>query len=242
MPPATRSAGRRTGRWPCRGHGPASRSGRRRRPGLDRAGQAGRDRIGAGDRVRSVLDRRGAGTSQAELMPGQIRREELAGDRLIAGTQALAEDAPSRCTRRVRWQPCVLRYLAVFMPVPTTIRRVRRWRWCRGGRHKGVGHPESADAEHAQVGVDDRLPVGADPARSPGVGMVLMFRRGAARRIGTGTGVGRRSGGAGCQLPGLWMKLRVRCAALSTVITKHRRSGPRLGNGTFVYLNEIGSM
>ena len=76
----------------------------------------------------------------AVLMPGQIRREELAGDRLIAGTQALAEDAPSRCRRRVRWRPCVLRYLAVFMPVPTTIRGVRRWRLVsRRGRRASQG-------------------------------------------------------------------------------------------------------
>jgi hypothetical protein len=30
-----------------------------------------------------------------------LRREELVDDRLIAGTEALAEDAPSRYTRRV---------------------------------------------------------------------------------------------------------------------------------------------
>src|SRR6516162_10621301 len=41
---------------------------------------------------------------------------------------------------------------------------------------------------------------------------------------------------------GWWVKLRVCCAAFSTAITKHTRSGPRLGNGAFVYLNEIGSM
>ena len=41
---------------------------------------------------------------------------------------------------------------------------------------------------------------------------------------------------------GRWMKLRVRCAAFSTAITKHTRSGPRLGNGAPVYLTEIGSM
>ena len=42
--------------------------------------------------------------------------------------------------------------------------------------------------------------------------------------------------------PGLWAKSRVRAAALSTAITKHTRSGPRLGNGAFVYFREIGSM
>jgi hypothetical protein len=42
--------------------------------------------------------------------------------------------------------------------------------------------------------------------------------------------------------PGLWMKPSVRAAALSTAMTKHTRSGPRLGNGAPVYLTEIGSM
>lgn len=41
---------------------------------------------------------------------------------------------------------------------------------------------------------------------------------------------------------GLWTKSSVREDAFSTVITKHTRSGPRLGNGAFVYLTEIGSM
>jgi non-ribosomal peptide synthetase component F len=52
----------------------------------------------------------------------------------------------------------------------------------------------------------------------------------------------RVEGAAPGQLPGLWTNLRVRCAALSTAITKHTRSGPRLGNGAPVYLTEIGSM
>lgn len=41
---------------------------------------------------------------------------------------------------------------------------------------------------------------------------------------------------------GLWTKPRVCCAAFSTAITKHTRSGPRLGNGALVYLTEIGSI
>jgi hypothetical protein len=40
-----------------------------------------------------------------------------------------------------------------------------------GGHDGGVGHPESGDAAHAQIDVDDRLPIGADPARSPRVGV-----------------------------------------------------------------------
>jgi hypothetical protein len=87
-------------------------------------GLAGRDRADPGDRVLDVLDRRGVGAGHAELMLGLTRREEPAGDRLIAGTQTLAENAPSRCTRRACWWSCVLRYLAVFLPVPTTIRRI----------------------------------------------------------------------------------------------------------------------
>ena len=34
----------------------------------------------------------------------------------------------------------------------------------------------------------------------------------------------------------------VRQTAFSAAITKHTRSGPRLGKGAFVYLTEIGSM
>ena len=41
---------------------------------------------------------------------------------------------------------------------------------------------------------------------------------------------------------GSWTKSSVRQAAFCTAITKHTRSGPRLGNGAFVYLKEIGSM
>ena len=42
--------------------------------------------------------------------------------------------------------------------------------------------------------------------------------------------------------PGLWTKPRVRPAACSTAITKHRRSGPRLRKGAPVYLKLIASM
>jgi hypothetical protein len=56
-------------------------------------GLAGRDRADPGDRVFDVLDRRGVGAGQAELMLGLTRREEPARDRLIAGTQTLAENA-----------------------------------------------------------------------------------------------------------------------------------------------------
>src|SRR5262249_10876366 len=41
---------------------------------------------------------------------------------------------------------------------------------------------------------------------------------------------------------GSWTKASVCPAAFSTAITKHTRSGPRLGNGALVYLKEIGSM
>src|SRR5262249_29825186 len=41
---------------------------------------------------------------------------------------------------------------------------------------------------------------------------------------------------------GLWTKSSVRPVAFSTMITKHTRSGPQLGNGAAVYLWEIGSM
>src|SRR5205823_3177855 len=40
-----------------------------------------------------------------------------------------------------------------------------------GGHHGGVGHPESADAAHAQLGVNDGVRVGADAAGSPRVGV-----------------------------------------------------------------------
>ena len=59
-------------------------------------------------------------------------------------------------------------------------------------------------------------------------------------------GVGFWVAGEGCNArvshPGLWANLRVFCAAFSAAITKHTRSGPRPGNGAFVYLKEIGSM
>jgi hypothetical protein len=42
--------------------------------------------------------------------------------------------------------------------------------------------------------------------------------------------------------PGLWTNARVCCLAFSAAITKHTRSGPRLGNGAPVYFTEIGSM
>jgi hypothetical protein len=50
------------------------------------------------------------------------------------------------------------------------------------------------------------------------------------------------AGGVLRQAPGRCTKPRMRWAALSTAITKHMRSGPRLGNGAPVYLTEIGSI
>ncbi len=72
-----------------------------------------------------------------------------------------------------------------------------------------------------------------------------------ARRVGACIAAAAGTARAGLRIwratakvgqPGLWTKLRMRWAAFSTAMTKHTRSGPRLGKGTPVYLTEIGSI
>src|SRR5579859_2985441 len=94
-----------------------------------------------------------------------------------------------------------------------------------------------ARAAHYSITASDGGPVPATGPGHAGAPAAWLARPGGACRLPE-----RDRCGAGWCYPGLWAKLRILCAACSTAMTKQTRSGPRLGNGAFVYLNEIGSM
>ena len=130
-----------------------------------------------------------------------------------------------------------------------------QWLWNAGRREPAAG--PDAERDDLVVAAVEQAPVvsalgsrpsgrasadhGAGRDDADAQATVKICSEGSARRSGRRSGYPRKAAVSVSQL-GLWTKSSVRHAAFSTAITKHTRSGPRLGNGAFVYLTEIGSM